>query len=175
MTKHKGDLLGEGKYLRLWNRSGWEYVERHSVRGIGAVVASADDRRLLLVEQHRPALEGHVIELPAGLVGGHPGKEQEDFTLAAQRELLEETGYAAERMELLFDGPLCSGLSSAHMTYYRAYGLKKVHEGGGDEMEDIVVHAVPLAEADAWLAAQRARGILVDPRLYVALYLATRD
>jgi ADP-ribose pyrophosphatase len=174
MTTHKGDLLGEGKYLRLWNREGWEYVERHNVRGIVAIIAITEDRHLLLVEQHRAALNQRVIELPAGLVGDHPGKEQEDFALAAQRELLEETGYAAERMDFVFDGPLSSGLSSAHMTYYRACGLKKVQEGGGDETEDIVVHAVPLAEADAWLAAQRARGVLVDPRLYVALYLATR-
>jgi ADP-ribose pyrophosphatase len=175
MTKHKGDLLGEGKYLRLWNRGGWEYVERHNVSGIVAIIAITDDRRLLLVEQRRPALDARVIELPAGLVGDHPGQEQEDFALAAKRELLEETGYAAGRMELVFDGPLSSGLTSAHMCYYRAYDLKQVDEGGGDETEDIVVHAIPLAEADAWLAAQRARGILVDPRLYVALYLAMRD
>jgi len=175
MTKHKGDLIGAGKYLRLWNRGGWEYVERHNVRGIVAIIAVTDDRCILLVEQHRPALDARVIELPAGLVGDHPGQEQEDFALAAQRELLEETGYAAGRMELIFDGPLSSGLSSAHMTYYRAHDLKQIDEGGGDEMEDIVVHAIPLAEVDAWLAAQRARGILVDPRLYVALYLATRD
>jgi ADP-ribose pyrophosphatase len=175
MTTHQGDLLGEGKYLRLWNRGGWEYVERHNVRGIVAIIAVTDDRRLLLVEQRRPALDARVIELPAGLVGDHPGQEQEDFALAAQRELLEETGYAAGRMELLFDAPLSSGLSSAHMTYYRARVLKKVHAGGGDETEDIVAHAVPLAEADAWLAAQRARGVLVDARLYVALYLAGRD
>ncbi len=175
MTNSKGDLIGEGKYLRLWNRGGWEYVERHNTRGIVAIIAVTADRRLLLVEQRRPALDARVIELPAGLVGDHPGQEQEDFALAAERELLEETGYAAGRMELIFDAPLSSGLSSAHMTYYRAHDLTQVDEGGGDEMEDIVVHAVPLAEVDAWLAAQRAKGILVDPRLYVALYLASRD
>lgn len=175
MNTHKGELLGEGKYLRLWNRDGWEYVERHNVRGIVAVVAITDDRRLLLVEQRRPALDARVIELPAGLVGDHPGEEQEDFALAAQRELLEETGYTAERMEFIFDSPLSSGLSSSRLTYYRAFGLKQVHGGGGDDTEDIVVHAIPLAEADAWLATQRSRGILVDPRLYVALHLAARD
>ncbi len=175
MTTHKGDLLGEGHYLRLWNRGGWEYVERHNVRGIVAIIAITDDRRLLLVEQHRAALNQRVIELPAGLVGDHPGQEQEDFALAAQRELLEETGYAAGCMDFIFDGPLSSGLSSAHMTYYRARALKQVHAGGGDATEDILVHAVPLAKADDWLAAQRARGLLVDPRLYVALYLASRD
>jgi ADP-ribose pyrophosphatase len=175
MTTHKGELLGEGKYLRLWNRGGWEYVERHNIRGIVAIIAITDDRKLILVEQHRAALNRRVIELPAGLVGDKPGQAQEDFALAAERELLEETGYAAERMELVFEAPLASGMSSTYLTYYRARGLKKIHEGGGDESEDIVVHAVPLTEADDWLAAQRARGLLVDPRLYVALHLASRD
>ena len=175
MTNPKGELLGAGKYLRLWSRSGWEYVERHNIRGVVAIIAITDDRRLLLVEQFRPALEARVIELPAGLVGDKPGTGTEDLAVAAQRELLEETGYAAERMELVFDGPLSSGLSSAHLTYYRARGLKKIDAGGGDETEDIVVHAVPLVEADAWLAAQRARGVLVDPRLYVALHLGARE
>jgi ADP-ribose pyrophosphatase len=175
MTTHKGELLGEGKYLRLWNRGGWEYVERHNIRGIVAIIAITDDRKLILVEQHRAALNRRVIELPAGLVGDKPGQAQEDFALAAERELLEETGYAAERMELVFEAPLASGMSSTYLTSYRARGLKKIHEGGGDESEDIVVHAVPLTEADDWLAAQRARGLLVDPRLYVALHLASRD
>ena len=78
-------------------------------------------------------------------------------------------------MDFLFSGPLASGLSSTLMTYYRARGLKKVHAGGGDEHEDIVVHEVPLTETDAWLAAQRAAGRYVDPRLYVALHLAAQD
>ena len=143
--------------------------------GIVVIVAVTDDRKLLLVEQLRPALNARVIELPAGLVGDLAGSRHEDLATAAHRELLEETGYAADRLDFLFAGPLASGLSSSLMTYYRARGLKKVHAGGGDETEDIVVHAVPLAEADAWLAAQRAQGRLVDPRLYVALHLAAGD
>ena len=175
MKKSKGRVLGEGKYLRLLDRDGWEYVERHSVRGIVAIVAITDDRRLVLVEQHRAALDARVIELPAGLVGDLAGAEQEELAEAARRELLEETGYAAEAMEFLFHGPLSSGLSSSLITFFRARNLKKVHAGGGDENEDIIVHEVPLAEADAWLAAQRNRGLFVDPRLYVALHLAAHD
>jgi ADP-ribose pyrophosphatase len=175
MKKSKGRLLGAGKYLRLWDREGWEYVERHGIRGVVAIVAITDDRRLVLVEQLRPALEARVIELPAGLVGDQAGAEHEDLAVAAQRELLEETGYAAGRLELLFHAPLASGLSSSLITFYRAYDLARAHAGGGDETEDIVVHEVPLAEADDWLAAQRARGCYVDPRLYVALHLAAQD
>ena len=175
MKASPGQVLGEGKYLRLLNRDGWEYVERHSVRGIVAIMAITADRRLVLVEQFRPALDARVIELPAGLVGDLAGAEHEDLVVAAHRELLEETGYAADHLDFLFSGPLASGLSSTLMTYYRARGLKKVHAGGGDEHEDIVVHEVPLTETDAWLAAQRAAGRYVDPRLYVALHLAAQD
>ncbi|MCX6997852.1 MAG: NUDIX hydrolase [Kiritimatiellaeota bacterium] len=172
MATPRGKVLGAGRYLRLLDWNGWEYVERHGVRGIVAIVAVTDDRRLLLVEQYRAALDAPVIELPAGLVGDLPGAEQEDLAAAARRELLEETGYAAAALDLLFDGPLASGLCSTLMTYFRARGLRKVHAGGGDELEDIIVHEVPLAAADGWLAAQRARGCLVDPRLYVGLHLA---
>ncbi|TAN38409.1 MAG: NUDIX hydrolase [Verrucomicrobia bacterium] len=175
MKKSKGRVLGEGKYLRLLDRDGWEYVERHSIRGIVAIIAITADRQLVLVEQLRRALDARVIELPAGLVGDLAGAEHEDLAVAARRELLEETGYAATRLEFLFHSPLSSGLSSSLITFFRAYGLKKIHAGGGDESEDIVVHEVPLAEADAWLAAQRVRGCYVDPRLYVALHLAARD
>ena len=175
MKKSPGRVLGEGKYLRLLDRDGWEYVERHNVCGIVAIVAITDSRRLVLVEQHRAALDARVIELPAGLVGDLAGAEHEDLAVAARRELLEETGYEAARLELVFHGPLAAGLSSSLITYFRARGLKKVHAGGGDENEEIFVHEVPLASADAWLAAQRARGCYVDPRLYVALHLAAQD
>jgi len=172
MKAPRGHILCAGRYLRLVNWEGWEYVERHGIRGIVAVVAVTDDRRIVLVEQYRAALDARVIELPAGLAGDRPGAEQEDLAAAARRELLEETGYAAAALELLFDGPLASGLSSALITYYRACGLRKVQAGGGDEVEEIIVHEVPLAAADTWLDAQRARGRLVDPRLYVGLHLA---
>ena len=172
MSTPRGKILGAGRYLRLLDWNGWEYVERHGVRGIVAIVAVTDERRLLLVEQYRAALDAPVIELPAGLVGDLPGAEQEDLAVAAERELLEETGYAAARLELIFEGPLASGLCSSRLTYFRARGLKKMHAGGGDACEAITVHEVPLATADEWLAAQRARGRLVDPRLYVGLHLA---
>jgi len=36
------------------------------------------------------------------------------------------------------------------------------------------VHVVPLDQAHAWLQGKRADGVLVDPKIYAALYFAGR-
>src|SRR5437763_11391084 len=61
-----------------------------------SVVAVTRQRRLLLVRQYRPAVEGMTLELPSGHV--EPGETPEE---AARKELLEETGHVADRFELL--------------------------------------------------------------------------
>ncbi len=61
-----------------------------------SVFATTESNRVLLVRQYRPAIEGYTLELPSGHVEGEESPEE-----AARRELLEETGYEAEKMELL--------------------------------------------------------------------------
>src|SRR6267142_2166931 len=74
----------------------------------GAAVVAVDAERLvLLVRQHRPAVNADVLELPAGLVD--PGEEPID---CARRELQEETGYAAGRLEPLVSFYTSPGFST---------------------------------------------------------------
>lgn len=167
-------ILGEGNFIRLLSHDGWEYVQRKGVTGIVVMVAVTDDKHMLLVEQYRHAVGRPVIELPAGLVGDKKDQAAEDLPTAAKRELLEETGYEAERMVSLMTGPVNPAMSRDHYTFYRATGLKKVTAGGGDETESIKVHEVPVKEAHAWLYAKAADGYLVDPKVFVGLYFATR-
>jgi hypothetical protein len=47
--------------------------------------------------------------------------------------------------------------------------------GGGVDHEDITVHVVPLAQIDDWLARKTREGLLVEPRIYAALYFVQRD
>lgn len=168
-------VLGDGRFLRLLRRGRWEYVERVRSSGAAALVAVTDDRRILLISQPRPALGGDVIELPAGLVGDDPGCEGEDAAVAAGRELVEETGYEAAKVERLCAGPTSPGLTSEQIALFRATGLRKVGPGGGLEGESITVHAIPLDEVEAWLAARVAAGDLVDLKVYAGLHFARQD
>ncbi len=163
-------ILHEGRFLRFMNRNGWEYVQRKNISGIVLVVAVTDDDEVLLVEQFRPPVGQNVIELCAGLAGDIPGQEDEDLTVAARRELLEECGYEAETMEFLMEGPPAQGLCDEYITFFKASGLRKVDDGGGDESEDIIVHKVKLKGIDAWFDAQRKLGKMIDPKVYAGLY-----
>lgn len=165
-------ILGEGRFLRLVRRGTWELVERVGASGAAALVALTDDRRLVLISQPRPALGVPVIELPAGLVGDEPGCEGEGAEIAAARELTEETGYEATRVERLCAGPTSPGLTSEQITLYWASGLRRVGPGGGLESESITVHEIPLAEVMTWLEGRQRAGDLVDLKVYAGLYFA---
>lgn len=168
------EVLAEGKFTRLVREGGWEFVERTNVSGIVIIIALTEAGELLLVEQHRPPVGARVVELPAGLAGDIAGQENEALATAAERELLEETGYAARNLQLLTEGPLSAGLTTEIVTVFGARGAVKVGAGGGDHTEDIAVFPVPLANVPAWLEARVASGSMVDPKVYAALWFAER-
>jgi len=165
-------VVAKGRYLTFIDDAGWEYVTRPGVTGIVVIVAVTADERLVLVEQYRPAVKQRVIELPAGLVGDIVGQQGESMGTAAARELEEETGYRAAEMVPLFDGPIAVGVSDETVSFFHARGLTRVGPGGGDDTEDITVHEVALADLRAFLAAQQAKGLGVDPKLFAGLFLA---
>src|SRR5688572_17997753 len=162
--------LCSGKFLALIKEGHWEYAERTNATGAAIIVAVTEERKLLLVEQYRIPVHARTIELPAGIMGDEPGGGDESHADAAKRELLEETGYSAERIETLTTGPASSGLASEVVTLLLATGLKRVHAGGGVGHENITVHEVPLSEVHDWLAARADAGLLIDPKVYAGLY-----
>jgi ADP-ribose diphosphatase len=167
--------LHTGEFLALIREGHWEYAHRVKASGSALIIAVTDDDKLLLVEQYRIPLHARTIELPAGIVGDEAESGDEDHIEAARRELLEETGYAAEKVVPVVSGAAAGGLSSELITLFRATGLKRVHAGGGVENENITVHEVPLASAHDWMAAKAEEGLLVDPKNYTALYFIERE
>ena len=166
------EILCDGKHIQLVRQDIWEFTRRKNVSGIVGIVAVTDDRKLVLVEQHRPPVGKRVIELPAGLAGDEKGHEREDLSDAARRELLEETGYEARSVERVAEGAASAGMTNEVMTLYRATGLKKTGAGEGDGTEDITVHEVPLEGITRWLAEREREGKLIDLKVYCGLYFA---
>jgi ADP-ribose pyrophosphatase len=148
----------QGKFLQVVTEGRWEFAERtgdiHA-----AVIVAVDDGHLLLIEQHRIPAGRICLELPAGLVGddGVP----EAATTAAARELEEETGYRAERVEALGSFYSSPGMTSESFTLVRASRLTKV----GEPEEGIVLHRVALAGLAEFMAAKRAEGLGMDAKL----------
>ena len=116
-------LMWEGKYVRALKRDKWEYASRTS--NIGAVVILAEhDGNVILVEQPRVPPDCRCIELPAGLVGDlDPNATIEDTAI---RELEEETGFTAERVERLGEFFSSPGMLSEGFTLVRAHGVRKL-------------------------------------------------
>lgn len=172
MERPARKTLGVGKFLRLVREGCWEFAERINARGAVAVIALTKDRRLVLTEQHRPAVGGRVIDLPAGLSGDVAGAEDEALSVAALRELVEETGFTARSLKLVANCPSSPGLSSEVITYFFSKSVTRISTGGGVDHEQIVVHTPSLKTIKPWLTRQIAQGKLVDAKVYLGLYFA---
>jgi len=135
-----------------------EIVEHH---GAVALVAIDDDDCVLLVKQYRHAVERVMTEIPAGTL-----EAGEDPASAAARELIEETGYSAARIERIggiFPSPgFCT-------EYIHLYEARELTPGPTqlEEDEDIEVEAVPWAEVMRRLRA----GEIQDAKSLTALLL----
>jgi len=163
-------MLYAGRFLALVKEGHWEYGDRTTATGATIILAETGEGGILLVEQYRIPVHSHTIELPAGIIGDEPDAGDESKVQAARRELLEETGYVAERIEALTTGPASSGVTSEIVTLFHATGLQRIGDGGGVAHEGITVHEVSLDRVDQWLADKAAAGVLIDPKIYAGLY-----
>lgn len=170
MPQAEVEVVADAEHLRIVRRGTWEYAERKSISGIVGIIPVTEEDEVVLIEQYRPPVDGRVVELPAGLVGDISGQEEESFESAAERELLEETGYQPKQLVRLFHSPPSPGMTSEDITFFLARNVEKVAAGGGDESEEIAVHVVPLAAVTDWLAGQREAGKLVDLKVYAGLF-----
>ena len=165
------EVLYEGEWLRLVRIGRWESCERsHHASGMAVIIIAVTPRdEVLFVEQYRVPLGARTIEMPAGLVGDdHDHDTLED---AARRELIEETGWQADNVEVLLIGPTSSGMSNERIAFVRARELVKVGDGGGTEGGNITAHTAPRAHAPAWLMRKQGEGCELDLKLWAGLWM----
>ena len=164
--------LFETRWLGLYRIGRWDFVRRPQADTCVGILAITSRDEIILVEQFRVPLQRRVIEVPAGIMGDEPEFPGESSAETASRELLEETGYRAGKMELLAISPTSAGMSSEYMHLFHAKDLVRETDGGGTRAEDIRVHHVPLTELRRWLTAREAEGMAVDFRIFAALWIA---
>ena len=128
------------------------------------VIVAVDDSEVVMVEQYRPAIREHCLELPAGLVEG-----DESYAAAGARELREETGLDPEEVTLLEEFWCSTGVLRHRRGIVFADGLESV-EVDRDSNEFLTIRRVPLAEA-----LERARADPANDATIEGLLLAERD
>ena len=102
---------------------------------------AGDDPQVMLIRQYRYAADGYLFEIPAGRL--EPG---EDPAECARRELQEETGCRAERVEALFTMYTTPGFTDEKIHLFMASGLT-MGETGHEADEFMTVETVTLSRA----------------------------
>lgn len=104
--------------------------------GSVVVLAVLDDGRVVMIRNNRFAVGKPLWELCAGTL-----EEGEEPVVCAARELIEETGYEAAKIERLCGFYSCPGLCTEYLHCFLATGLNHVGQSL-DETEQIEVHAM---------------------------------
>lgn len=151
--------VSESEVLNPQGGPGIYGVVHFQNRAIG-VVPIDDEGYTWLVGQFRYALDTYEWEIPEG---GCPAGE--DPKAAAHRELLEETGLRAERMDLLLDNiALSNSVTDERGSLYVARGLT-AGAAAPEDTEDLRVRRLPLSEAIAMVK----KGAITDSLSVIAL------
>lgn len=130
----------------------------------GVAVLAIQDTCILLVSQYRYAASCEMLEIPAGKL-----ELNEDPYTCGLRELEEETGYTAEKLELYAAFYSTPGFCNEKLYVYEAINLEKVeHPLPMDEDECIEVMWIPVEEAYAKIQKQE----IVDAKTIIAIQYA---
>ncbi len=157
--------MPDGKTIRI--------VREVHDHGIAAAILLYDQKRdsVVMVRQFRPAafVNGDptfMIEVPAGLLDG------DDAADAIRREAMEESGYAVDKVEYLFDMYASPGTLTEKVSLFVARIDLDMQAGSGggleDEGEDIEVLTYGLDEAFGMIAS----GEITDSKTIILLQWA---
>lgn len=133
------------------------YAENANAAG---VIAITPDKKIIVGRQFRPGPERMMIELPGGYVD-----EGEEPEVAARRELLEETGYASDKMTYLGGFPKDASINGT-WHYYLAMECTLASSVALDHDEFIDVELMSIED----FIANAKKGNMTDPYAALAAY-----
>ncbi|MBR2385821.1 NUDIX hydrolase [bacterium] len=170
-------ILHKTKYLELRENNGWVYAHRGNAGSIVIIIPVIKNEEILFLKTKRPPLisEGHKgfnIELPAGLVGDI--YKDEKIVESAKRELLEETGLVAEKIEILTE----KLTSSAGLTDEMSSVLLAKIENEAEKMKPVDDNGViqerikvKIKDIPSWLKNEEKIGNTIGAQTLSALFL----
>ncbi len=120
------------------------------------VVAVTEANEIVLIEQFRHGTAEVTLEIPGGMID-----DGEDATAAAVRELLEETGYAPERIEPIGTVEPNPAIQANRCTTFFAWNCKKVAETRFDTTEECALRLEPATRAEELVRNGEIRHALV--------------
>lgn len=130
------------------------------------VIPLTPDDQVVMIDQWRHGSRTVELETPGGLMD-----DGENITAAAQRELLEETGYAPEKIIHLGTVLPNPALQSNRQHYVLATGCRQVAELNLDHAEDIAVRLVPLGDIREYIRTGKImHGIVIGGFYWLELH-----
>jgi ADP-ribose pyrophosphatase len=167
--KLKSEMIYEGGILNLRRdevtvRTGTSYREIVEHRGGSAIGALDEDGCMIMVRQYRYALSDVLLEVPAGK------READESGLdVARRELKEETGYSAGRIDFLMEFAPTPGYSEEVLSIFLARDLTpgKTHF---DPNESIEIYKISLSE----LVDMVMQGKIIDGKTIATILAVDR-
>lgn len=175
--RHLGDRLVHQGYIwhvvvAAFEAPDGELFERDVIRSPGAVgvvpvLFENGEPTVVLVRQYRGPLDRYVLEIPAGMrdIADEPPET------TAERELIEEAGYSAGRLEYLTEYYTSAGMTDSVLHVYVATDLVAVQRDlHGPEESHMEVLTLPLAEAVDMVV----RGEIHDAKTVIGLLLVER-
>ena len=182
-------ILYDSKYLQLKTTKApngefdWTYAHRPNTKSaqsdaviIVPILHENNEKFIIFLETKRPPIYAEnkaetCIELPAGLIGDV--RDNESIIEAAKTELLEETGYIADRIQLIIENSSSSGGCLSETIAYTIADIRDTKQKeipSSDNGVIIAHHKINIKDVDKWILTQAKEKKSISSQTLGALY-----